>query len=100
LARIENLAVIYSSWGDPLRGQSAVDAIRAGLRYLKTVHDVVMKIDSELNDPDPMELCRRCVRMLALPPFAANPLVMRSLLAHKEAAAQYGLDSVFPPILR
>jgi len=95
LAKIENLTVLHSSWAAPLYGQSAVEAIREGMRYLKTIHAVVMKVDAELNDPDPMELCKRCVQILELPPFAANPLVQRSLLAHKQAAARGGLDSIF-----
>jgi glyoxylase-like metal-dependent hydrolase (beta-lactamase superfamily II) len=99
LADIENLTALYSSWGDPLYGQSAVEAIHAGIRYLKTTHDFVMKVGSELNNPDPMELCKRCVRMLELPPFAVNPLVARSLLAHKEAAVQNSLDSILAHFL-
>jgi hypothetical protein len=100
LAEIKNLTALYSSWADPLYGQDCVDAIHAGMRYLQAVHDVVVKIDSELNDPDPMELCRQCVRMLDLPPFAANPLVLRSLLAHKEAAALDRFHSILAPLLR
>ena len=99
LAQIENLTALYSSWAIPLYGQSAVDAIRAGIRHLKTIHTVVMKANSELNNPDPMELCKRCVRMLELPPFAVNPLVVRSLLAHKEASAQNRLDFTLTPFL-
>jgi hydroxyacylglutathione hydrolase len=99
LAEIKNLTALYSSWEDPLYGQSAVDALRAGMRYLKAIHHTVLKVDSELNDPDPMELCRRCVQMLELPPFAANPLVLRSLLAHREPVAQKGFDSIFAPFL-
>jgi len=49
------------------------------------VHAAVMEIDSELGNPDPMELCRRCVAKLELPAFAVNPLVARSLLAHRTA---------------
>jgi glyoxylase-like metal-dependent hydrolase (beta-lactamase superfamily II) len=99
-ARIDGLTALYSSWGDPLYGQTAVDAIHAGMRYLKTIHDVVMKVDSELKDADPMELCKQCVRMLELPPFAANPLVLRSLLAHREAAAHKSLDAISGPFPR
>jgi hydroxyacylglutathione hydrolase len=99
LAQIENLAALYSSWGEPLYRQSAVEAIRAGMRSLKDVHAMVTKIDSELDDPDPMELCRRYVRLSGLPPFAANPLVLRSLLAHREAAARNIFDSIFTPFL-
>ena len=99
LAEIENLTALYSSWADPLYGQSAVDAICAGIRYLKTIHAVLVKVNSELNNPDPMELCKRCVRILGLPPFAVNPLVVRSFLAHKKASAQNSLDFTLTPFL-
>ncbi|MFC1672259.1 MBL fold metallo-hydrolase [Planctomycetota bacterium] len=85
LLEIRNLTALYSSWAKPLYGRKAVDAISAGIRYLKTIHTVVTKADSELDNPDPLELCARCVRMLKLPPFAVNPLVARSLLAHKKS---------------
>jgi len=97
LARIENLAALYSSWADPIWGQAATEAIQAGIRYLKAIHDTVMQVDSELDQPDPMELCKRCIAKLGLPPFAANPLVARSLLAHKTGAARNILDSTPVP---
>ena len=99
VAKIQHLTALYSSWGDPLYGRNAMEAIHSGMRYLKTVHTTVMKLFSEFGDSDPMQLCQRCVRRLGLPPFAANPLVLRSLLAHKEAAARISLDSIFLPVL-
>jgi hypothetical protein len=100
LAEIENLTVLYSSWADPLYGQDAMDAIWAGIRYLKTIDTVVMRATSELNNPDPMELCKRCVQMLELPEFAVNPLVTRSFLAHQATSAQTDLGSILGPFLR
>ncbi len=99
IAEIQNLKALYSSWDDPLYGQVAGEAIHSGMRYLKTVDTTVMNVFSEFGDSDPMELCQRCVRLLGLPPFAANPLVLRTLLAHKEAAARISLDSILSPIL-
>lgn len=96
LAKINNLTALYSSWADPLHGRDAVNAIHAGMRFLKTIHDVVAKVDLEYQNPDPMELCRQCIPMLGLPPFAANPLVARSLLAHREISAREGLDLLAP----
>jgi len=98
-AEIENLTTLYSSWEDPLNGQNAVESICAGMRYLSSIHSVVMKIDSEIGDSEPMELCKLCVQALGLPPFAVNPLVLRSLLAHKEAASKSSLNSIFAPFL-
>lgn len=99
IAEIENLMALYSSWGDPLFGQDAVNSIHSGMRYLMTVHTTVLEVFSEFGNSDSTDLCKRCVRMLGLPPFAANPLVLRSFLAHKEAAADTGLDSIFASFL-
>ena len=99
VAEIKNLTALYSSWCDPLYGQDAVDAVHSGMRYLTTIDKAVSQVFSESGNSDPMELCRRCVGMLGLPPFAANPLVLRSFLAHKEAAARTSLESVFAAYL-
>ncbi len=99
IAEIQNLAVLYSSWEDPLYGQNAGHAIRAGMRYLIAVHTVALAAFSECHEPDPVEQCKRCVRRLGLPPFAANPLVLRSLLSHKEAWDRIDLKSIFSPFL-
>lgn len=99
IAEIQNLNALYSSWEDPLYGQNAVDAIQAGMRYLIKVHATAMAVFSEFVDSDPMALCKRCVRMLGLPPFAANPLVLRSLLSHEEAGTRFSLESIFSPFL-
>lgn len=99
IAEIQNLTVLYSSWDDPLYGRNAVDAIHAGMRYLIKVHTTAMDVISEYVDSEPMELCKRCVQKLGLPSFAANPLVLRSLLSHKEAGERVSLESIFSPFL-
>lgn len=99
LAEIDNLATLYSSWADPVTGQDAVHAIRDGIHFLRTVHELVMRTDSESGVSEPMDFCRRCVQALELPPYAVNPLVLRSLLAHKEAASRGGIDSILAPYL-
>jgi hydroxyacylglutathione hydrolase len=99
LTQIQNLTGLYSSWADPLWGQAAIGAVYSGIRYLKEIHAVVTQLDSKLKTPDPMELCRECITKLKLPPFAANPLVARSLLSHRVDAVQNVLDSIFIPLL-
>jgi glyoxylase-like metal-dependent hydrolase (beta-lactamase superfamily II) len=100
VADIKNLTELYSSWNDPLYGQSAVDAIHAGMRYLVKAHTAAMAVFSEYVDAEPMDLCRRWIEKLGLPPFAANPLVLRSLRSHKEAGVWISLESIFSPILK
>jgi hydroxyacylglutathione hydrolase len=99
IAEIQNLTTLYSSWDDPLYGRNAVDAIHAGMQYLIKVDTTAVDVFSEYVDSEPMELCKRCVQKLGLPPFAANPLVLRSLLSHKEAGARIRLESIFSPFL-
>lgn len=99
VAQIDELKALYSSWADPLYGRDAKAALQSGMRYLMEVDAAVMKVFSGSDIPDPMGLCRQCVRLLGLPPAAANPLVLRSFLAHKEAAARIDLNSVLTPFL-
>lgn len=99
IAEINNLKALYSSWGDPLFGQDVIAAVHSGMRYLLKIHSTVLQCISESGNDQPMDLCRRCVHLLGLAPFAANALVMRSFLAHKEAADRIRLDSIFAPFL-
>jgi glyoxylase-like metal-dependent hydrolase (beta-lactamase superfamily II) len=84
LQGIGELGTLFSSWAEPVHGEAARAAIRDGLAYLARVHDVACGSGGG----DPMEVCRQCVAALGLPPFAANPLVARSMLAHREAGGR------------
>ncbi len=64
IAEINNLTALYSSWGEPLYGQDAVDAVHSGMRYLLKIHKTVIQFLSESGDSEPMDLCRRWVHML------------------------------------
>jgi glyoxylase-like metal-dependent hydrolase (beta-lactamase superfamily II) len=99
LAGIGNLSALYSSWADPLFGSSAYAAIIDGMKYLSKVHRVALQVASQINSPDPLALCKRCVRMLELPPFAVNSLVARSLFAHTEDEVRASLDAILAPFV-
>jgi hypothetical protein len=96
---VECSAYAYVIDGERLCLIDTGDVIHAGMRYLIKVHTTAMEVFSEFADFDPMELCKQCVKMLGLPPFAANPLVLRSLLSHKETGARISLESIFLPFL-
>lgn len=99
LAQIPGLKALYSSWSDPRYGPDAADAVLAGLRYLKTIDEAVMHASAESPEAGPVDLCRTCVRLLDLPPFAENPLVARSLLAHRTVSARRAVESTLCPFL-
>jgi glyoxylase-like metal-dependent hydrolase (beta-lactamase superfamily II) len=94
ISRFENLSFLYSSWADPLSGDSAVQAIQNGISHLKKIHSVVLESVSEIGDSDPMKLCKMCVERLGLPPFAANPIVARSFVAHLAEPVRNDLESL------
>lgn len=72
---------LLEAWGVP-------GAIPAGKRlaearsWLERVDAMLCRVREEDGAPDAMELCRRVVEGLGLPPLAVNPLVARSLRSH------------------
>lgn len=92
LSALPNLSALYSSWADPLFGAAAAEAIQTGMGYLRQIHDTVGQVDAGEANLDAMTLCARCVAQLGLPPFAVNPLVARSLMAHRAAEALFAKD--------
>lgn len=85
LMELPDLRVLLSSCDEPRQGQDALKAMNDGIGFLKEVHRAVRTALTEKCDADPIELCGRVVGLLALPAFAVNPLVVRSLQAHVEA---------------
>jgi len=85
LRNLKDIEVLLSSWDDPVRGRSDIDRrIGESLAYLRRIHEAVLKWSGQGND-DLMELCRRVVSELGLPPLAANPIVARSIAANLAA---------------
>jgi glyoxylase-like metal-dependent hydrolase (beta-lactamase superfamily II) len=81
LWRLPDLRTLLSSWDEPQRGEEAYLALEEGLQYIVYIHEVVQKV-SKAGPLEPMELCRRVVEQMGLPPSAVNPLTARTLLAH------------------
>ena len=73
--------VLLSSWEPPIRGQERIIArIEKSVAYLRKIHNAVIAAKGN-EDRDVMELCRKVVNSLGLPPLAANPLVAKSLVS-------------------
>lgn len=74
--------VLLSSWDEPRRGGEAARTFDEALDWIQRLHDAVIQAAGDTATPDPMDLCRRVVAHVHLPPAAANPLVARTLQAH------------------
>lgn len=73
---------LLASWDEPRKGNLAYQRMDEALRYLQRIHDSVLRAAGNDPEPEPMELCRRVLEDLGIPPVAANPLVVRSLVSH------------------
>jgi len=81
LWRLPGIEFLLSSWDEPRRGEAAREALEEGLQYIVYLHEVVRKV-AKAGPLDPIELCRRVVEQIGLPPAAINPLTARTFLAH------------------
>lgn len=85
----EGIEILLSSWEAPIRGKDQINQrIESGLNYLQKIHSAVLSAHEEKNLTG-MELCKQVVAFLGLPPFVANPLLVKaftsSLAAGKNA---------------
>lgn len=79
LQRIDHIHHLLSSWEDPIHGpKKIIKRMDESLAYLKRIHTAVMNNQSVDNPQNMMDLCRKAVSELGLPPFAAMPLVARA----------------------
>ncbi len=85
LKQIKNIEVLLSSWEAPLQGYELIEKrLDDGLLYLRRIHEAVLKVKGHTQE-DLLALCRQVVKEIGLPPFAATPLVARSLAANLSA---------------
>lgn len=79
LQRIDQAHHLLSSWEDPIQGRKKIiGRMDESLAYLKRIHTAVMNNRSADTPQDLMDLCRKTVSELGLPPFAAMPLVAKA----------------------
>jgi glyoxylase-like metal-dependent hydrolase (beta-lactamase superfamily II) len=85
LMAVPGIQALYPAWADPVRGDAVYPALESGLSYLHQVHEAVR--EAVLADPaiSPLLLTRTVMAAIGIPPEKANPMVVRSLLAHVRA---------------
>lgn len=95
IATVRDLAqqteTLLSSWEAPVHGQENIrQRIAAGVSWLRRIHATVLRVHQE-QQLTGMELCATVIPELGLPPFAANPLVARSLMSSLAVPEQAAL---------
>jgi glyoxylase-like metal-dependent hydrolase (beta-lactamase superfamily II) len=81
LASIPDIKLLLAAWDEPRPGEEAYRIMNKGLGYLQRIHSGVLRAareDPALVEQDFMQLCKKALAELGLPPFMANPLVAAS----------------------
>ena len=81
LRRMESIKLMLEAWQEP-RTAGITERIAAAQSWLQAVDAAVHQEMKQKLELDAMTLCRKVVTKLGLSPFAANPLVARSLCSH------------------
>jgi len=76
---------LLAAWDKPRQGREAEETIDGGLQTLQLIHSIVTGLAADGDPGDPMELCRKVLAAMGLPPALANPLIARSFLSSLQA---------------
>lgn len=85
LRSMPQVEVVLSSWDEPRRGEEIESLFTASSAYLDRIDAAVRRHASQAADP--LDLARRVVAELDLPPLAVNPLLAASLQSHLRRGA-------------
>lgn len=84
LKAIEGAEILLSSWDLPIRGKDQLaQRMKSAIAYLEKIHNTVLRTH-EQNKQTGMALCKHVVAALGLPPFAANPLLVKAFTSSIE----------------
>ncbi len=72
---------LLAAWDRPRQGREVDEAIAGGQQTLQRIHSIVTGLAGKGAPGNPMELCRKALAAMGLPPALANPLIARSFLS-------------------
>lgn len=77
----DGIRVLLSAWDEPRENEEAYLQMDKGLLYLQHIHDAV-RACTDTESADLMDITRKTVEFLGLPPQAVNPLLARTFSAN------------------
>jgi glyoxylase-like metal-dependent hydrolase (beta-lactamase superfamily II) len=84
LADMPDIKLLLAAWDEPRPREEAYRIMDEGLLYMQRIHSSVLKAvaaDPALVEEDSLQLCKKVLAELGLPPFMANPLAAASFRA-------------------
>jgi hydroxyacylglutathione hydrolase len=97
LKAVKGLKALFSSWHDPLLGESVYRTMDEALSYIQKVHEMVRQENADEPSLDPKELTIRVLKGLGIPENLVNPIVITTIEAHRKVT-QY--PNILEPILK
>ncbi len=88
LKMIRNVSSLLSAWDEPRHGAEASEVLDRSLKFLATIDSAVAGSIGTDNLMDPMELCRKVVEKLGLPPAAVTPHLAKTFQANVRELAK------------
>jgi hydroxyacylglutathione hydrolase len=88
LRALEGIRVLLSSWDEPQTGDQVYQALDDGLAYLHRIHKAVVTVSTDNPHLNSRELCALVLEALGLPATSANPLIARTIEAHRAIARE------------
>jgi hydroxyacylglutathione hydrolase len=88
LRALEGIQVLLSAWDEPRTGDQVYQALDDGLDYLNRIHKAVIMISADNPHLNARELCALVLEALGLPATSANPLIARTIEAHRAVARE------------
>lgn len=77
LMKIDNVEWLLSSWDEPCNGNQIAIKFNQSIGYMKTIHKHIAEIEN-VKDYPPLELCKKVIEKMKLPPVAVNPLAAKA----------------------
>lgn len=91
LRSLAGLRRLYSSWEEPLEG-NVYARIEAGMTYIHQIHRTVLDLQANNAPTDPARLTESVLATLGLPLATINPLLVRTIEAHRRRAGDEELQ--------
>ena len=85
LSRLKGTQHLLASWDLPREGKGVKSSLQGAMDHVQSVHDMILRLSTERNHRDLMELTVNVQKELGLPFQKANPLIARTVQAHLSA---------------
>jgi hydroxyacylglutathione hydrolase len=85
LQRVPGIKYLFSSWHEPLSGDSITTIMEEGIRYIERIDEIVADLSRAMGSTAPLEeLSLRALERLGIKANKALPIVMASIEAHRK----------------